>query len=845
MATVILDDDGTPVTSDGGQQVVSSYDRFELFARGSKGRKIVIAEIDGLWLVLSERPDRFSTHAFTTRPDDPAYAGELANQRFDPRMKTDGTPLVKRSLVNGDLLRGQSVPDGGSFVLINLDRALTGINNSLKGSKIRVRIGSDGWYVDDFKTVFLGLIDNVDSSRDGRTKTVQYASLDRTFFKRALQTATYRGMGFAVRFGSSTSDKVTFPYVAAFNATTQLCVEAYYQNRVDYFPWPSARDLVSRGSAGAGQIRLFVNGSGKFAFQVRDSGGATTTAVSDLTFLQAPAEARISGRWSGTLLQVFIDGKPDGAAVAFAGPLWAGTEDLRVGTGLDGWATDIRLWVNVDRSDDQIFLNRNRELASDDVLGLELYAKTNEGAGTATFDDLHDYKGTFAGGAAFESTRTGGADLTGKYVSTSWGFVPHCEPDLVDGVNFVYKWHFRSSEALDAVFHGGRKLAPLHSAASTQLTYDSVRKRIKVPEVYVDGSLIPAGPFLPFAPEQSITLTGGSRAGTYTVVTMDLEFGYWIEVAESLATGSDVGTSVTVATATGTHDYTVNLTDSTFELVNRPTLPVTCRVRGDNAGGFVYTPAAIMKRWATDLLGLDLSRIHSSYDDVASDYPLQACYHTGPEEVEAAKALGDMATSIGANWGATTDTDQLDLVVFKEPEEDPNPGDFLDLTEDELIHFNRVRGVQPVKKTTARFKPNFRVLSWDELTASVQEDATQEGIALRQYFTGEWLTETYEPPAVAQLADALATVAEGEDQVLCYLVRREQARRIAFEQWTLYGKEREFYESELKLQPYLCDHRRVTIRATHGNYESTASGKRLRMVSMEGYRTKTKPLFWG
>jgi hypothetical protein len=440
-------------------------------------------------------------------------------------------------------------------------------------------------------------------------------------------------------------------------------------------------------------------------------------------------------------------------------------------------------------------------------------------------------------GSTWTSSFEGDASLAGKPWPTSWGEVPHREAWLIDQIELVYAVHFRAVHDIDGVYEGGGKLIPNRSETSTDVRFHSGTKRI----INVGGQ-----DWRSYKPGQTITVGGSAgNVGDKTVATVDEVAGRWLSVQEAV-TSELAGPSITIATATGTHDWT-DLGDGLFQLENPATKPVTCRLRGDAEGGYVDTVPAMMERIAVDMGGWDPAKVAASFAAVEAAYPgFVAGYATGLKDETIDVVMSRLAVSLGATWGVTTANRELDLLVVGPPDPDPAPEDLLEITENEILRMEWQRTEPPVLKVVANHRPNFRVLTFDELIGAVQEDRTAAGQAWAKFLQEEWTrVEKGEPAGASPSLAELYPLAEPEDVVNTYLVKPAHARVIAEQEFAKYGAEREFFAVDLKLQPYLYDFRRATVRATHERWASTAAGKDFRMVEVKLRRTGTTLELWG
>jgi len=440
-------------------------------------------------------------------------------------------------------------------------------------------------------------------------------------------------------------------------------------------------------------------------------------------------------------------------------------------------------------------------------------------------------------GSTWTSSFEGDASLAGKPWPTSWGEVPHREAHLIDQIELVYAVHFRAVHDIDGVYEGGGKLIPNRSETSADVRFHSGSKRI----INLGGQ-----DWRSYKPGQTITVGGSAgNVGDKTVATVDEVAGRWLTIVEAV-TSELAGPSITIATASGTHDWT-DLGDGLFQLENPATKPVTCRLRGDAEGGYVDTVPALMERIAVDMGGWDPAKVAASFAAVEAAYPgFVAGYATGLKEETVDQVMSRLAVSLGGTWGVTTATRELDLLVVAPPDPAPAPEDLLEITEAEILRMEWQRTEPPVLKVVANHRPNFRVLTFDELTGSVQEDRTSAGQAWAKFVQQEWSrVEVGEPAGTSPSLAELYPLAEPEDVVNTYLVRPAHARVIAEQEFAKYGAEREFFAVDLKLQPYLYDFRRATVRATHERWASTAAGKDFRMVEVKLRRTGTTLELWG
>lgn len=851
-------------TGDAGPILAEPFSAFANLAAGGPGRKILLVEMGFSGFIVGQLPFRYASHHFTTRPDDPAYSGFSQNQYFQPRVTgSGGTPgaggsgsfQIKRSLINGNLLRGKSVPDTCTLTLINVDGKAGGGPN---GYPITVRIASDGWYLSDAKTIFEGLIDQVTPQQDNKTLTVTSLSLDRAL-QNPIQSQLYRGMGYGVTLSSAPNSHVRFPFAGGFNCTTSLAVELYVQ-----FTNIQAYGLITRGLSGSGLCEMLLNANGTVTFQVRDNGGTWHSATSSLASpLVQGTDYGIAGKWDGAHIQVYINGVASGSAVAAAFVPWVDTTDFYIGcTGgadaINGIINETRMWVDVVRTDSQILTNSLQPLASDDTLGLALYAQFEERSGTSTYDNIHFYQGLLEGtGITWAPSFTGTADMLGKSIPTSWGFVWHRDAVLIDPTNNIYQAHHRAILSWDGVFTGGHKLTPLLNFTAQDLRYDHASNRIYLNAFGGNVAIRGFHNFWPFAVGQTVTLGGASsQPGDYVVADVDEEFGLWMQftAATPLTTATDIALNVTIGTKAGTHEYVGSPATGTFKLIATPNEPVSCRLRGDAPAtsgwlsGWVYTAPDIIARIATDMMNVAPSTIAATYTQLAATYPYVAEYATSTNPENADQIFSKLAVSIGANWGYTSDTAQLDLVVFSPPPSNPDTTtNYLPLTKGELIatYTQQEQQVQPCNSSTAQYRHNFFKMTWDQLSGQLQADQSASGILWKQYLLRDFLDATYAPTPSVIVPDGLNPIAQAQDSFDCYLVYYNNAYAVAESQYVLYGVEREIYQVVVKLQPYLFDWRRLVVNLTHPLWPTLVNGKNFKVVSLQGERTRTTMEIWG
>lgn len=815
--------------------------RFTGLAEGGPGRKILLVEIDG-------QPYRWSSHAFTTRPDD----SEAPNVRYDPRVRPGFS--VRRSLVNGTLLRGRSIPDRADISLVNVDGGLSALPaQALKGSTVRCRIGSDGWDLAEFRTVQVAILEEARPSKDGKTVELVLHSGERRLMK-PLQADTFRGFGQAVLLTPSDDSRIVVRWSSAFQATDSLCIEAYVRfTDIGIAP----HHIVQLGGdySTDGGLALY---NGRLEMRLFEEGAGDVQAFGE-TVLVAGRDYRLTGRWQGGQMQVFVDGVADGDEEAFAGPLsvvgTGASENLIIGdvgaVGLDGWITDIRLWVDVDRTDEQIYENRWKPLDPDDSEGLALYLETNEGVGDKTWDNTRGHLGALNGSASWISTKTGSKEQVGKPRPVSIGHIAHRDAVLVDQIDNWYEIHHRAVKSIDIVFAGGKQLVPDLSivgsgveALTTNFTFiDAADLTTPIPRYFFRRGLSTID-FRQYVPGQTVDVSGwGSTPpdGSYTVVAVDEWEGAWLEVLEVIVSYSITMDPVTFATPAPDVDVYLSPEDGTFQLRSPSQFPVTCRVRGDNVGGYVDTVPAMIARLATLYGGLTEGEISESFAEVEAELPgYVAGLALSTEPVELDAQISRLAVSIGATWGFTADTNLMDLRRVTAPPASPLPADVFELDPRNLLGVSRPRTVQPVKRTRVLFRHNFAPLTFDDLVGEVQEDQTEFGQQRLDLLIEEWSEFEYNPAGFApgNLADELDTIES-------LLLFREHAAEIARQQHALYGVDREFFATTTKLGPYLLESRRGVVRLTHPNWLTTASGKVLRVIAVRGTRTRIEAEAWG
>lgn len=807
----------------------------ELLATNS-GRKIWLVD-----LTLDGTTHRWSSHGFTARPDDPA----VPNVFWDPRILAGFH--VKQSRIQGNLLRGRSVPDAGTLALTNLDRGLSELGlEDAPGGEFVLRLGSDGWLTTELGTIFTGIVERVRPGERGQRYLVDFADPSRQLETR-LQEDRYRGFGQAIELDGSTG-YVQFPYDDSFLPSDAITVEIYLQIHT-----ARSQIFASQGNWSLGQ-----NVSNEIEFTLVDDQGTLTTVTSTTTYPDG-WEGRLSGRWDGSELTIFVDGIQDGKAAAFAGSPRQETDDLFIGSGTAPsnfahvWWTDFRLWTD-SRTDDELAdlallpipvdPSAGDTLSLDESEDLALYAATNESVGTNTWDDFNGWEGTLVGGATWTSTLTGFPELADKPKPTTWGFVWHRHAVLVDPIDLIYQVHHRKIRDILGVFEGGKKLAPERTeTAINGLNFRAARQRIE----WVPLSLIPLpgtiGPFAAFGPGQSMDVIGTGQDGTYTLTAVH-PFGHWVEVAEVITEALYFpGGGATVETTSGTHDYTVDLETGTFQLLASPSHIVTARVRGDNVPDHPTTIVELFRRLLTGPGGLPVDDLGSSLDQggaLDTEYYWEHGYATDTEDVDIAVVLDRLAGSIGATWGYDMQTGKIELEVFKAP--DLEDGTVLELTRDvELLDIRRLRDIEPVEEVVVSYRPNFAQLTWDDLVGEVQQDTSPTGQAHRQMLLSPSLSSggkhTSPTPAFG--------VSEDREHILSYSILGIGPRKVAGEQLALHGVRREVFATRTKLQPLRDSYRNLVVEVTDPSWQTTANGKPFKVVSIEVERNNVTMEVWG
>ncbi|SOE00688.1 hypothetical protein [Caenispirillum bisanense] len=118
------------------------------------------------WLVIARPydpdlgatvPQYWSTHPLFTRPID-----GLANVLFEPRVST---PLALReSVLSGSRVRGLTATDAGYIGLRNEDGGLHALRHLVwQGWPVEVRMGAAGWHVDQYQTVYSGVMADLET----------------------------------------------------------------------------------------------------------------------------------------------------------------------------------------------------------------------------------------------------------------------------------------------------------------------------------------------------------------------------------------------------------------------------------------------------------------------------------------------------------------------------------------------------------------------------------------------------------------------------------------------------------------------------------------------------------
>lgn len=839
---------------------------FVALARGGPGRKILVVEQGTFGFFPLPYPNYWATHGLRLRPDDPYLQNDAKNQRYEPRIK-DGT-LVSRSLVNGTLLRGRSVPDTVTVPLINLDLGVPAPAGEIVGQETSVFLASDGWLHSDWRRLFLGVCTELTPAADGRSSTLTLESRQR-YAQARIQSRRFTGFGHCIRSIAGT-DHVDFGAGAAWLPTTKLCVEFL----VDWHGGIAAgvRDLIGSGNATTGNWAVQCekdagNTARRIVFTIRDNGGTLHTVTSDYyPFVTSgpgyvgafDSHRRVSCRWDGAQMKILIDGVEDPAATAFAGTpqanaalklQWFILEGGGSGNRFNGgFITDVRIWKDVDRSTSEILDNAFRRLRATDVTGLVFYAKTREAIGTLTYDEIAQAVGTLSTSSMWNHTNTGSEELAGKPRPLCFGNVWHRDAVLTDQVNQVYEVHdaTRYCRYIDSVFEGGNKLRgrPVETGA-TDISFDGTLKRI---------TSVADFNFLPFAISQVVDITSTPYTGTGTITNVDEEEGRWIEVSEAIPTAAAGGLVQILPQFSGGYDWdwgydpNVGAVVGTFQLFNVPTKPITARVRGEfTPAGDVYPDrtGAVMSAVWTDFLGRSAAEVSTSLAAVDAAYPYEMGYATGLEDEFADVVFDKLASGIGATWGFTVEDALLDLDVVTVPDPAATGDLLLSLTRNEIISMQRLSTAKPIRRAIVRYRQNFRVLSFDECVGLVQQDQTFYGARNLEWKTTANLYEEHGKEASNVVADAILAARKELDELLSYVVRAADAQAIAGAQYDLYSEKRDVFEVRVKLQPYNHEPRKTTVLVTNEDFSETALGKRFRPVAQKGGRTNVTLQVWG
>ena len=251
-----------------------------------------------------------------------------------------------------------------------------------------------------------------------------------------------------------------------------------------------------------------------------------------------------------------------------------------------------------------------------------------------------------------------------------------------------------------------------------------------------------------------------------------------------------------------------------FTLGASPAGAVTADVRGDAAGGYVETAAALVRRIATARAGLadpgDLDAAAFAALDALAPAPVGLFVDT---EVRLDRLLDDLVEAIGGHYGFDR-AGRLTVGRVGEPAAEADA----EFDAGQILEIGRVAVARPVWRQKIGYGRYLRTLDPSGVAGAVDDEgradlaegfryATAEDPAIRDRHT--LAEEAVRDTALAMAADAAA----------------EAARRLA-----LHGADRDAFRVRLKTQPFALDLGR-TVRIRYPRY-GLAGGRTLLVVGM-------------
>ncbi len=801
---------------------------------------------------------RYATHAFTTRPTDAP-----ANEFYTPRVRDDFD--IDLSIVAGSRFRGQSQVDTGTIRVLDLDGSLQALDGlETIGQPLVIRAGSPNLAYGESAVIFDGLVGNYYASEDGLERFVVPQSNDALADCDLARKFRFQGLGLGLLCDDGRTDYAHWAHDASMVPTTFLVVEAYVEIASDA-TMGRVQTFVGKGmwSGAAAEWTLSSNTSDKPRFRFNDSGG-TIREVVGTTTLVAGGRYRISGTWSSTDgFTIRVDGVIEGTDATAVSAHSGKTGSLSIGAvhdeasnkrTLDGWVTDVRVYVDGNAAVQgdvigAIYPERDGPLKRAYPSNMVFHAKTEEGLGTSTWDSVQNLQGTLTGtaGDMWVSTKTGTEDMATRARPVSLGAVLHRNAILIDPVFLWYELHCRAVEGIDGVYAGGVKLAPDYKVTSTGVTFGAVSGRQRVAAADLDCRAL--------APGQSVAVTGStSNDATLTVTRVDEDSGLWFEVSQTLTTEAP-GATVTIQTPTLAIEYYAHPSEGRVRLENNPNLPVTARLRGDNAGaqGYVNRAGDLAILIMKDFCGIPAATVGElSFNnlDLHNVAWIEAQYATDLEDIPARDVIDMLVQGVGGNWGPEPETGTIEA-GYVGAELSGSHASTYQLAIDESIDalgLSEVEGTPPVQRIAVNYARNFAQLRWDELAGSLQGDVTAEAVAWKQFLQSrndQVSSDEEDPNVVDPVAEIFGDATEDSEVIDSLIVHRGDAHVIATNEFARFGRQQLHYVLRTKIQPLVLRFRGTEITVTSPRFKPLLAGKALHAYRQTRSRTHVTTHLWG
>lgn len=309
----------------------------------------------------------------------------------------------------------------------------------------------------DFAVVFNGLVGQALNGLDRVTVTLRERA---DYLSGLLEDRVFPGSTYCLELDGS-SGSVSHGSPAKLDLTGSVTLEAW----------------VVRYATGAAQGLGGWGGGTAFPFNLRvTSGNVLRLASSAGTIASSTSTLATSGIWfhvaavvdsAGATFYIYnaatgVESVDFVAGSFLSRPAISGSPTFYLGlyaagpSYLQGLLREVRVW-GVARTAEEIRSARFRKLTAVERTdtNLKLYARLNEGTGTACADDSPSpANGTTSGTVAWRPSLGGGDELEGATLPNAFGPVEMCEPILVDPFRWIYQVHSRKANAISAVYNG-------------------------------------------------------------------------------------------------------------------------------------------------------------------------------------------------------------------------------------------------------------------------------------------------------------------------------------------------------------------------------------------------------